>query len=133
MFRKIIFLLALVLFVSTNAQAALFDDKVSSGTVEFSSTPLVVTFNSVANHVLIINESTASTVWVTLSGLGFGVSRGTSYTLPNTQTSTSGNAIKLVPSSSISLDYNTDMIGFISEDASTQAGNSVVFVATMDK
>ncbi len=116
------------LLIATQAQAINTNDAISSNSVSFNVVALVVTFNTIVNEILVINEDAASTVWVTYTGLGWSYD-GTAYLNPAVGSLTAtASSVRILPSSSLSLEIGTDIIGFI-----TNAGEGTVsYLATAD-
>ena len=116
--RKL-FVFVLAMLFAVNAFAAVGATKVSSNTVTVThAIPVVVTFNTVINKILVLNDSGTSVVHVSFDNLGW-QSDGT-YLLPTFQTNSTVGAFVLDTNSSVSVDINTTKIGFWSSGAETE-------------
>lgn len=125
--KKFLVVLVISLFVAGSAFAAVGATKVSSNTVTVTSgTPKIVSFNSVINKILVVNTDATDTVHVSFTGLGW-QSDG-SYLMPTFQTNSTVGAFKLGPNDSISVDVNTQRIGFWASSGSAEMN----YLATAD-
>jgi len=127
MFKKA--LVVLMLLFATSAYGATGATKISANTVEFSDAAEVITFNTTIRNILVINESSADKVFLTVDGLGW-QSDGT-YLMPDVQTSSTVGAIALEAGSSVTLDINTSKIGFVGY-ASATSDDKVQYVVTTE-
>ena len=129
MLKKALMLLIAILITSP-AFGAVGATKISANTVEFSDTAEVITFNTVIQKILVINHSSADTVFVSVEGLGWNTDR-TTYTMPQVQTSSTVGAIALEAGSSVTLDINTNKIGFVGY-ASATSDDEVQYIVSTD-
>jgi len=100
---------------------------VTNNTVTYNSVGTIVTFNTVVNKILVLNNSSTDTI-----GLQFDSSRigwnsdNTVYTLPHRT-----NIFRLSAGSSVSLDISTDQIGYLFYEGTTGTG-TLQYLATSD-
>ena len=124
--KRFVLMLVVLTLLSCNAFAE--DIYVSSDTVSYNTVAVVATFNSVTTSVLVSNES-SGIVYVNLTGLGWTLYHDT-YINPSTQSQgVTNSVVRLEPNSSLSLDLQTDKIGWLSETGD----GTLKFVVTSDK
>lgn len=110
--RKVLLVLVALMFIAGSAHSAIGPIKVSANTVAIQSDS-VVTFNTIVSKVFVQNMDTVTSIHVTFDGLGWKNNTG-QYIRPTMQSFSTVGAWILAPGSSISLDINTDKIGFYS-------------------
>ena len=129
--KKVFLIVLMILTMASFAFADVYsNNKITSNTVSFNTTGKVITFNSVVNKFTFICASTnAMPVYVTLKGanadnLGWN-SINTVYILPDIFPP----AVRILPNSTITLDFNTDKIGIITDSGS----GTITYIATTDR
>ena len=101
---------------------------VTSNTVSFSTTSMIVTFNTVVNKILVINESSSDIVQVEFDGSRIGWNGAkTTYTMPDQWD------FRLQPNSSVSLDISTDKIGLKGRAVGSTGTGTITYLATSDR
>lgn len=125
--KKVLCTVIAFMLIASVSYAAVGAVKISSNTVAVTfGTPKVVTFSTVINKILILNEDSDDTVHVSYDGLGW-QSNGT-YLNPTFQTNSTVGAFKMAPNSSVSVDINTNKIGFWASSGSA----NMQYLATSD-
>lgn len=142
MFRKVLTFMAVGIFMSFNAFGAAIDFAVDAGrvnvrdvaqsyatsnTVSFNSVrgALVITFNTVVNKILLVNESSASGIKVEFDGTRLGWQGDGTYRMAN------NNDFLIDAGSSVSVNISTDKIS-VTPNTSRDSGN-FRYLATSDK
>jgi len=122
--KRILGLVLVLVLIASSAHATMVATRVSGNAVSFSTvtgvwatTPNVVTFNSVTNHIVIRNFSRVSTLFVDLRCVDSNGTRG--Y-----MTATSPQ-LAIASSSTVQIDFATKNLGFMST-ADQVGDNSVV-------
>ena len=122
--KYLMVILALALFCSMAEAREIY---VTNNTVSFNTVGQIVTFNTIMNKILVVNESSSEAVTVQFDGAKIGWNTGkTTYTLP-----TIASSFKIDPSASLSIEVSTERIGRI---ASSATGSGWIrYIATSDR
>ena len=126
--KRFVLALMIVALFGGIAYASASPTFVTSNTVSFNTTQVVVTFNTTVDKIFIRNEGTAGNngVWVTLTGQNIGWNYGgTKYTMP--VAAASGDTVIIPGSSSITYECKTDKIGIVGKGNGT-----VTYIATSE-
>lgn len=123
-------LVLIFLLTASVAHGTEVDRYMTANTVSFNAVSTIVTFNSVTNSILLVNESTGSTVYVTYTGIGRTAKND--YVMPAIHPAyTTQSVVRLEAGDSVSIDISIDKIGFLSPNA--HHDGNLKFIATGDK